>query len=264
MAALMAIRRPDGLSTLEAARLAKWEQGLVTVRHCAIQNAHWRPGLVLGGPSRILLPEQLPRWDQRRRLMHELAHPLLDVGLSLVADGMTRDEKQSFRQARQAEKHEEQLADDLVVALRIPSHLAARYGDVRDLADFAGMPWSIVERRVARLRGTVFQLTYRPHWCAARNLTLEYLPAPAPLLRVLRGEELVMQVGVDGITRDAYRMRLSADLVAMREGEFRNKYARYRAPPDPCCPWRPRRIRVDLEELHAWARQDPGNPELEG
>lgn len=260
LAALLAVRRPEGLATLEAERLARWEGGLVTVRRCPVESAKWRPGLRPNSPSRILLPEALRRWDASARLLHELAHPLLHVGLGAVADVMEGDEARQFPLARRAEQHEEQLADHLVLALRLPTHVCAVSPDPRELADRVGLAWSVVERRCRQLRGQELRFTSLPLWCAGRAYELAYHAAPEASLQVRVGEQYLFRIPVDGVTRTARELRLKADLMAFRPEEFQLKYARFRSEDLADGPWRRQVLPVCMDELYAWAQAGSAAP----
>lgn len=260
LAALLAVRRPDGLATLEAERLARWEGGLVRVRRCPVADAKWRPGLRRDSPSRILIPASLRRWDASARLLHELAHPLLHVGLGAVADVMEGDEARRFPLARRAEQHEEQLADHLVLALRLPTHVVAAHIDPRELANQVGLPWSVVEKRCQQLRGQVLRFTSLPLWCAGRAYELAYHPAPEASLQVAAAGQPLLRIPVDGTTRAAREMRLKADLVAFRPQEFQLKYARFRREDLAAGPWRRQVLPVCMDELYAWAQAGSAAP----
>ena len=258
----MALRVAEFMSTQDAERMAKWARPLVTIHPCPVEVAKWRSGR--RGRSRILVPEALARWERNRQILHELAHPLLDVGLVGHAGTMDAGERRLFAQAAGADDWEEFLADELVLALRLPSRLVNGIGDVDEIARVTGLPWGPVARRLRRLEGETLELRYVPYWCAARELRLEYHPA-APLgvgasLRLARGgepeAEPLLRVPVNAANRHAREMRLKADMVALRAPELLVKYARYAAPggeagPPVAAPG-PIPLAICMEELRDW------------
>lgn len=241
----MALRVPGWLSTRDAERIARWLRPVVTVRRCGVADAYWRAASA--GRSRVLLPDTLSAWHANRALIHELAHPLLDVGMGPIIDGMTSEERAGYRQARRGSQWEEELADEFVMALRLPSALVTAVDDVPEIARLTGLSWAAVARRRSVLNGQAVRLTWVPYWSAARAFTLERTEAG---FQVREGAALRIRAGAGPEGSRARELRLKADLAALRPREFLAKYRAFRVdgPPADGQP-----LPVEMDELRQWA-----------
>ncbi|MFN3652566.1 MAG: hypothetical protein ACK47B_23565 [Armatimonadota bacterium] len=239
------------MSVQQTPLLLKWASPLVTVRRCGVEQASWRPAR--GGRHRILVPEQLSAWQRNRLALHEMAHALLDVGFSAIAQSMDDQERLQYRVAARADKHEEELADELILAIRMPMHLVAEINDAEKISELTELPWNIADRRVRRVNGEVLRLNYLPAWCAARRFRLELHTGPTESLVLLDTERPRLRIPVSAKTRADREVRLKGDLLAMRPQEILAKYRSFAVETLPALCRRPRWLPVQLDELQAWS-----------
>lgn len=256
----LAARITGCLSTRGGERVLAWARPLISVRRCRAREAKWRPGR---DGYRLLVPSALGRYAAAGVALHELAHPLLDVRLTDVADDLLRtageDERERCRRQRaKVDRWQEELADELVLALRLPSRLVLAIGDAAELSRETGLPWEVALRRVRTVGGHTFDLTYLPRWCAAWRYHLAYHPGLFPALALCEGSEVRLWVPTGGELRERRRLALQADLVALKPAELLAKYRRFRVDPEGLrgAALRPRCLAVDLAELRARAGWD--------
>ncbi len=256
-AVLLATGQLGWMSTRGVARILAWARPVVTVRRCTlVRKARWAPA-ALPGRSRITLPEGLPPWESWRQTLHELGHAFMHVGLGGLVDTMSPEERRRFPLATGAERLEEQLADDFVLALRLPARLllpeaAPLRPDLRvpQLARELNVPARWVRRRLDQLEEGYPVLHYLPRWCAARELSLE---AHTDGLRVLDRDRPLLRVPADRRGSRVREQRLQADLFALRRREFLAKYEAFLLPYDAAPP-RSRRLAVlPVEPASVWA-----------
>jgi hypothetical protein len=254
-AARLALRRPGWLMVHDAPAVLNWMRPWVTMQRCGLPEAVWRQAR--HHRHRLLMPEDLAAWEANRRLLHELGHPLLGVGMAQITQQMTPAERHDFKSAAGAEAYEEWLVDELILALRMPGRLMRQIGDVEQIVRLTRIPWGMVQRRLRTLGDEALHLTWVPYWAAARTLALEYHGGARPCFWVREGDAVRVVVPADAAERGARELRLKADLFALRPTEF---LAKYRDFPPPARLERfhslqPRRLAVEPDELHAWAAE---------
>lgn len=252
-AILIAQREPGWLSTRGVERLIRWMRPLIVVRRCRVREPKWRP--TDDGRSRILIPEEAGRWQWCRYVLHELGHPLLDVGLADVVQDAAPEERRRFRIATQAGRWEEELAERFTVCLQLPARRVQALRDPHEIALETGLPWRVVHRRTRELAGECFQLRTVPHWSAARAFTLGEQTGPAAALWLLQGDIAHVRIPVDRANRQRRFHRLRADLVALRPAEMLAKYRQFAAESQPYTSLPS--LEIDMEELRAWAGFPP-------
>lgn len=245
-------------TTHDAPRIATWARPLVSVLRQRVRRPFCRT--CRRGRSRILMPDDLAQWEFRYQLFHELAHPLLDVGLGGVVDGASDDERQAYRLIRDADRHEEALADYFVTALRLPSSLIVDFrGDLNEIGMLTGMPWDTIARRQRELKGQVLNLTWVPYWCAGRSYRLEYHAGAEASLLLWEPEadRPAFRFPCDRTNRHKREIRIKADLVALRPKEFAIKWGCYQVKEGPvACAPHPEELPLSISELREWLHDE--------
>lgn len=248
-------------------RLRALEAWLFPLIQCGPTTAaepFWTP--LANGCSLLNIPDALKPFLRRRKQWHEVAHELLDVGLTGLADSATEEEKRKFPLLKEAEKKEELLTTYLVDAIQMPAWKMFD-ADIPELARRSGFSYGMLARRLRSLRGQPFELNYVPNWSAARFYRLEWHPttvkglSPSMLLfrrneRELPDFRIPIPEGPDQHDRE---MRIKADLLALRAKQFAGKYGYFATQgiPVPRSPFA-RALGVRVGELRAWARERTG------
>ncbi len=170
---------------------------------------------------------------------------------------MSQDERRLFREAARAEAWEEELADVLTLAIRLPAERVLALEKPERIAQESGLPLAWIRERLEHLNGHRLTLDYVPYWSAAREFSFAYHPAPegAFLLRDRVGRpHFRFPAGASYELRNR-QFRLAADLVALRGREFAVKWRRFAVLPGKLFPYRPRPLPIDMEALWAWSRE---------
>jgi hypothetical protein len=242
----LALRLPGGMTTHDVERAVRWGRRWITVdRSCAYREVRWQTDR--DGAHFIALPASLPRWQANRALLHELAHPLLHVGMGVVTRDATPEERALHPLTRDRRRYEEELANELDLALRLPGRWTQGMGDVEGIARETGLPYAWIHRRLRTLNGHALDLTWIPYWSAARAFRVE---RHGGTLLVLDGDTPLCRTGLER------RLPLLAALMALRPVEFRAMVRGCRI--GEGLSLRPRSMAIDMEELRAWAGWETG------
>ena len=217
---------------VDTAKLARWLRPWVKIRRCQVADTSYRRAR--SGAGRILVPDRWQSWYLTRAVLHEFAHPLLDVGMGEIADIMAPVERRQFREAVRCEEPEERLADEFVLALRLPARLVLPFRDcwdpVKALMEATSMPaWPVIHRwrQLDSAGWELPKLDRPPRWSAAAIHRLEFRARPEPVLWVCEQDRRAFCIPAPPRQREGRERRLKLDLAALRPVEFRLKYARY-------------------------------------